>query len=201
MDEQHFCGCTASMMQRIGAWSKRRLLVSIQGQLPALTAEAFRAAVSEALASWQAVCPMTFEDAAGRPADLILTAARIDGPAGVLAWSELPDGTDRPLAQRYDTSERFVNATRPGPDQIDIVAVVCHEVGHALGLDHAPQGSADLMAPVYTPGRRTPQPGDVARIRQLYGAPADPGDRPPIVIRIYNADRIEIPGYRVTKEP
>lgn len=214
-DEAHFfCGCRESMTaDAVRAWGKRRLLWTVQGSLPGVTAQNFRAAIDQAFDSWQGVCGLEFAEAAqGQAADIIITAGRIDGQNNVLAWSELPDGSDRPLQQRYDTSERYVVAENPGRSQIDLVAVACHEIGHAIGLEHAAQNSPDLMAPTYSPGRRTPQPGDVARIQRLYGparTPPDPNPNPepnpepgagdPVVIRIYGADRVEIPGYRVTK--
>lgn len=207
MDETlHFCGCTESVLAQIGTWGKRTLTYSINGSLPTLSAEEFAQAVGEAFANWEAVCGLTFRPANGERADIVITTGRIDGSGQVLAYSGLPDGSDRPLSQKYDTSERFKNAKNPGQGYIDIVAVATHEIGHAIGLDHSPQGSPDLMAPIYQPGRRTPQAGDVQRIQALYGPPrpATPDPTPvpgqPIVIRIWGAERIEVEGYRVTKE-
>lgn len=197
-----FCGVTEAMMEAVGAWTKRTLRWAIQGTHPTLTAVQFRSAVAEALGSWEDVCGLTFRE--GTPADILVTTGKIDRPGNVLAWSELPDGSDRPLRQQYDTADRFVIAVNPQSGYIDIVAVVCHEMGHALGLEHARNGSPDLMAPVYQPGRRTPQRGDVARIQGLYGPPAptpnpDPAPGDPIVIRIWGAEKITVDGYEVKK--
>lgn len=198
----HFCGTRQSMLDALGQWSKRTLRWAVRGALPTLTPDQFKSAVAEALGSWEDVCGLTFRE--GLPADITITTGVIDRPGQVLAWSELPDGSDRPLTQQYDTSERFVIAVRPDSGYIDVVAVVCHEMGHALGLDHAANGSPDLMAPIYQPGRRVPQQGDVKRIQKLYGPPATtpppavPGD--PIVIRIWGADRVEVEGYDVRKK-
>lgn len=208
MEEYRFCGCTEAMLAQIGAWTKRHLTYSIHGSLPGLTAEEFAQAIRQAFDSWQAVCGLTFSPAEGHRADILITTGRIDTAGQVLAWSELPDGSDRLLQQKYDTSEKFVNAIDPKRGFIDIVAVAAHEIGHALGLDHSPHGSPDLLAPIYAPGRRVPQPGDIQRIQRLYGPPVPrpvppPEEAPtgqPIVIRIWGAERIEIPGYRVTKE-
>lgn len=200
-----FCGVTEAMMAAVGAWTKRTITWRVAGDLPGLSREQFRSAVAEALGSWEDVCGLTFKETS-QEADVTVTTGMIDRPGNVLAWSELPDGSDRPLVQRYDTADRFVIAVRPNSGYIDVVAVVCHEMGHALGLEHAPSGSPDLMAPIYQPGRRTPQSGDVKRIQNLYGKPAptsdpDPTPGEPIVIQIWGADRITIPGYTVTKNP
>lgn len=203
--EFHFCGCTQAMMENIAAWNKKELSVSVAGDLPTLSRAEFTGAVKQALDSWANVCPLKFFISSDNP-DIIITTGKIDGPSKVLAWSELPDGSDRMLRQRYDTSERFVIAVNPAMNTIDIVAVLTHELGHALGLDHAPQGSPDLMAPIYQPGRREPQDGDIARIQKLYGKPqpnnpptGNPND--PIIIKIFlDAGEIQIPGYKVTKE-
>lgn len=208
-DEQHFfCGTHEPFSaDLVKAWRKRTILWSVQGRLPTVSASQFREAVAGALASWEDVCGLRFAEAeAGVAPDVLITAARIDGPSQVLAWSELPDGSDRRLTQRYDTSEKYVVAERPARGMIDLVAVVCHEMGHALGLEHAPAGSGDLMAPTYAPGRRTPQPGDVARIQKLYGPAAPPVPTPspvpagPVVIRIWDASRVEVEGYEVRRK-
>lgn len=202
MSDFYFCGCTETMMENIVAWNKKELTVSVAGTLPTLSREEFAGAVRQALDSWSAVCPLKFTLSSDNP-DIIITTGTIDGPSKVLAWSELPDGSDRMLRQRYDTSERFVIAKNPAMNTIDIVAVLTHELGHALGLDHAPQGSPDLMAPIYQPGRREPQDGDIKRIQKFYGkpipdSPTNPND--PIVIKVYDAREIQIPGYKVIKE-
>ena len=111
------------------------------------------------------------------------TTRRIDGSGQVLAWSEFPAGT-RSVTQKYDTSERFVVAESPTWPQIDLLAVACHEIGHALGLDHDREGSGSLMEPVYKPGRRVPQQRDIMRIQALYGIPDEPKPNPERIARL-----------------
>lgn len=66
--------------------------------------------------------------------------ARIDGPSGILAESELADNTNQPKFQRYDNSERWNAAWLRA-------AVIAHEWGHMWGLEHDSRTSKTLMAP------------------------------------------------------
>lgn len=173
----YFCGSldVRAVRGAAAAWRKREITWRVAGQLPGVGAETFRQAAAHSFAQWAAVTTLAFREAsAGEAADVTVTAGPIDGAFGVLAWSELPDGTDRPLTQRYDTGDRFVLAERPQQGQVDLLAVMTHEVGHALGLEHDAADSGSLMAPTYVAGRRAPQANDVARIQQLYGKPARP---------------------------
>jgi len=45
--------------------------------------------------------------------------------------------------------------------------VICHELGHALGLAHLNFGA--LMAPYYDPNVSKPQAEDIEEISKLYG--------------------------------
>jgi hypothetical protein len=52
------------------------------------------------------------------------------------------------------------------------VSVICHELGHALGLPHLNAGN--LMAPYYDPDVTAPQKGDIEEIVKLYGKRTQP---------------------------
>lgn len=202
-----------------GRWRKLDLTYSIAGSLPGVSSGAFAGAVRRACDSWEAVSPLRFAQVA-TGGDIRITTGRIDGPGKVLAWSELPPGDDRPLTQRYDTGDDYARAT-------GLEEVVCHELGHAIGLTHDGEDSGSLMAPYYRRGLKTPQKRDAERIQALYPerreAPAPtptptptPAPETPagsvVEIRIEYADggqatlscanarRITIPGYRVTRE-
>ena len=62
---------------------------------------------------------------------------------------------------------------------IDLVTVAAHEIGHALGLDHAPAeecshattGDVALMCAFYSGPQRFLGSDDVAGIQALYGTP------------------------------
>lgn len=200
--EHHFCGVSEAQAFRAGPWRKREITWRWAGDLPGLSLADCRGAAAEAFASWQAVCGLTFREVQGAAADITMTTGPIDGPGQVLAWSHLSDGQDRPLLQKYDDGERFVIAVRPPRDRIDLVAVACHEVGHAIGFEHAARDSGDLMAPTYKPGLRTPQQGDQARARAWYGPPLpQPGPAPPgvepAVVTIFDAAGRVLASYKL----
>lgn len=85
----------------------------------------------------------------------------LDNRGGTLAWSELPCGVEAniQLDQMYDEAEDWSYNMA--------VAVMCHELGHALGLPHLAHGN--LMAPYYDPNVTKPQSGDIDEIVALYG--------------------------------
>lgn len=204
-DPYYFCGNIERVGEVTGAWNKRLLFYKIQAQIPGLSEDELEQAYALAFSYWSEVCGLQFQK--NDAPDIRATAGVIDGPSRVLAWSELPAGDDRMLNQKYDSSERFVNSASPPQGKIDIVAVMCHEIGHALGLQHAPQGSPDLMAPIYQPGRRKPQPGDIQRIQALYGPPvpvnppSPPGggpDEPDVLVIIGRSGR-ETARFKLTR--
>jgi hypothetical protein len=65
-------------------------------------------------------------------------------------------------------------------------AVACHEIGHALGLEHRPaaQKTSCLTANV-SPAQRRPDRHDIRQLKNLYGhsdlVPAKPGDEMEII--------------------
>lgn len=110
---------------------------------------------------------------------------RIDGPSGILAWSELADNTNQPKTQRYDAGDNWIlSETFQGG--MDLARVACHEIGHVLGLEHDSQNSGALMAPFIQESVRKPTARDIFRLiglgyaRRTTPIP-DPTDPPPNV--------------------
>lgn len=169
----HICGVPESALAVAAAqvckWPFHQLTWSVADPLPGLSDDAWQEAFRLALSYWSAVCWLDFEYTPNaRTAHILATAGRIDGPSGTLAWSELPCGNPRQLTQKYDTGEqRWVVSESPRGGELDIVRVVCHEVGHALGMQHI--GAGNLLAPTYSASIRRPQPGDVAEMVRRYG--------------------------------
>jgi hypothetical protein len=106
---------------------------------------------------------------------------RIDGRNGILAQSELPIGFTpqftRQISQLYDTGENWTLSGNPPANRIDLGRVMCHELGHAIGIGHITDGN--LMAPMYSTQIALPRNGDVTEARARYGSPAPVSPPPP----------------------
>lgn len=222
----HFCGQIEAVRGNQGRWQK-----ALRGEvitwrwagppLPQLGDREVHAAVEEALANISSCAGLRFaQTRQGMTADITMHTGPIDGPKGILAYSHLATGDDRPLSQKYDRDEKLVIAVRPPQGYLDFLAILTHEWLHALGLDHDREGSGALMEPAYVPGRRTLQPPDVVRLQGLYGSPLPslPPSPPPtaggagsqveiqldgprrVVLQVSDARQIVIPGYKVVRE-
>lgn len=174
LNNPHRCG----MPDQIGTdncrWNRKDVTWQASLQLQQMTTVAAAEIFNRACLQWNAVCGIRLQPASGINADIHAEAGRgrrddFDGPGGVLAWSEMPCGRERQLQQRYDRDERWSNSM--------LLAVVCHEVGHAIGIPHIQAGN--LMAPYYDPDITGPRDGDVAEAVRRYGQPAGPVDPVP----------------------
>lgn len=162
-------------------WRKRDLRLFVKGYLDGLSHQDQDSIYMEALNDWAHVCDKKFSQVGSiAQADIIVDVGRgrqdgFDGPGGTLAWMTLGTNNDNPILGKFDPGENW--SKDPNRD-IYLKAVACHEFGHALNLDHAPQNSGALMAPFYS--RRVPKPTDhdIRRIQSLYGPPVG-GPQPP----------------------
>lgn len=155
----------------INRWGKRELTIQVVGSLGTLADDVFRAGVSEAARLWSEVCDLEFS-LVEQGGDLILDTGVIDGPGRTLAYFELPpsDGFAGRLKGRADDSERW-NQTIP------LVPVICHELGHGLGLGHT-NAPRQLMNPTLSQIAK-PQPAwDVPQVIARYGPPKTPPPSP-----------------------
>jgi hypothetical protein len=148
-------------------WPHKNITYYSQLNLPGLTADDIKLAYDTAFAQWSAVCDIDPIRVDGPGvANIFAKSGKgksdgLDDRGGTLAWSELPCGVtaQMQLDQMFDEAEDWSFEMA--------VAVICHEVGHALGLAHL--GKGNLMAPYYDPNVRTPQKGDIAEMVALYG--------------------------------
>lgn len=167
LDNPRRCGMPDMMQNRDCKWN--RLAVTWQASLllRQMSSQQAAAIFDTACRQWNAVCGIQLQPASPRAPDIYAKhgsgrADDFDGPGGVLAWSEMPCGNrERQLQQRYDDAENWT-------DQF-LLAVVCHEVGHAIGIPHINNGN--LMAPYYNPSVTRPQAGDIAEAVRRYGPP------------------------------
>lgn len=146
----------------------RGLAWTLQGDLPGLAHAAFLDTLRRAFTRISSVCGLTFREASG-DANIIVTTGPIDGASGILAQSALPPAD--PCEQRYDSAEQW-NKT------INLLPVVLHELGHALGLQHDPQPGA-LLSAYYSPSIQDYTSRDIQRLQALYGPPVVKPPDPP----------------------
>lgn len=148
-------------------WPHENITYFAQLNLPGVTDEQVKLAYDVAFSQWAAVCninPIRVDSPA--TANIYARSGKgrgvgLDDRGGTLAWSELPCSVNEQmqLDQMFDEAEEWSFEMA--------VAVICHELGHALGLAHLSKGN--LMAPYYDPNVRTPQKGDIAEMVALYG--------------------------------
>lgn len=133
-------------------------------------------AYQNACESWNKVCgiKMRLSQSGG---NIVSSAGRIDGSSGTLAWSYLPgvpSGMKEQLKQLFDISERWTEQW--------LQEVACHEVGHAIGLDHSPDKNALMYPYSHNGSLPVPQAWDIAEGVKRYGPPVavPPGNPPPV---------------------
>lgn len=157
------------------AWPTRRITIDYLTPLGPWSRDEMRRKLLAAGSVWAQASGLTVDLASEQP-HIAAATCRVDGPSGTLAWSELPCGGVQQVRQCYDTSERWVDDPSAPEGSIDIISVLIHELGHALGLDHAPE-QGNVMYAYYSGPRRELGPWDIAEIRRRYGdaAPSPPG--------------------------
>lgn len=153
-------------------WPMAKITYYHEVRLPGCTPEQVAKAFDIAFAQWAQICdiePTRVQES--NKANIYARSGtgkkhHLDGAGGTLAWSELPCGVHEniQLDQMYDEAEDWSFNMA--------VAVMCHELGHALGLPHLSWGN--LMAPYYDPNVTEPQAGDVEEIVKLYGKRKQP---------------------------
>lgn len=214
IQEPRFCKDPDIMPVRQGIckWQTKDVSFSVIEWPNVFSKQEYEEAAIEAMNRWAKVCGLRPQFLGDDPRAMIVLGKRaIDGPYGVLAESELPCGRVKQCRQWYDTGEQWAIFTGSGPGgkRIDLVRVMAHELGHALGMNHI--GAGNLLAPVYSANIWLPQKGDIAEMVGRYGtpAPAKPSDpQPPTpgtddnpedftTIRFKGPFTAE--GYRVTK--
>lgn len=211
-----FCGHPDVMPEtaELGKWPQLNIKYGFRNYNAQLDKATIQAAARWAFDQWQLVCGIqaAFTENINE-ASIAIEFNAIDGPQKVLAYSELADGTNNQKSQRYDNAEAFVYSATPGQFEIDLGRVMCHEIGHALGIPHIENGN--LMQPIYSLTIRTPQAGDIREATSRYGKPTSTGGgggtgggtpvpASPFRIVIEGAgalNAMEATGFRVTKLP
>lgn len=161
--------------QAISKWSKLDLTYVFVNGTSALPGDREQALVRAAFDLWAAETPLTFTEVNNRnDADIEVGWATgnhgdgdpFDGPGRILAHATFPNPyADRQVILHFDDDERWVDSNR---QNVDLLTVAAHEIGHVLGLDHSSDSDA-LMFAAYQGPRRFLGEDDIAGAQALYG--------------------------------
>jgi len=140
--------------------------------------------IRQAFELWAQQTPMTFTEVTNQAeADIVIGWASgehgdgdpFDGAGDVLAHASFPNPyDDRLVFLHFDDDERWVNSDS---QNVDLLTVAAHEIGHTLGLDHSNDPNA-LMYPTYSGPHRFLGSDDVAGVQSLYGVASAPQPGP-----------------------
>jgi hypothetical protein len=175
-----FCGLPdrAPMRAEINKFPTLEVTYANAAAVPGFTLAQTQEITDMACAAWGKVSGLKLKRG-GSNATIWLQVGRIDGKNGTLAWSEL---ARRPRThQMYDAAEPWKRGQ--GWDAvnypaIDLLVVMAHELGHALGLDHAP-GTGNLLSPIYSPSNATIGAWEINEMQKRYGKPEVAPNEPP----------------------
>jgi hypothetical protein len=193
------CGHPDVMANMSGqcAWPMTQVTWNQAIQLSQLPPDRVQAVIAQAYQQWADICGIepTFVNDPNQANIFSRQGSgrrdQLDGPMGILAYSELPCGvaSNTQLHQVYDADENWSESM--------LLAVACHEIGHALGLQHSTKGN--LMAPYYDPNITKPQAGDIAEMVARYGQPKPkPVPTPtPTPVPGDTGDEVVVPGGQV----
>lgn len=173
-----FCALTESDLAGVTTacrWSFPDVLVCQHLHLGGLGPASCDAVLQDILAQYNTACGLNAKATPNASmANIFSQAGQIDGPMGILGVSYLPCGnTDRntQLSQTLDVAELW-------PEQQLLLRVWLHEMGHAFGLQHAPEGSGAVMEP-YLTGYTNLQGPDIQELQARYGPPLIAPASPP----------------------
>ena len=170
----------------ISQWDKTDLTYAFLNGSADLPGEEEQQVVTEAFGLWAAQTPLTFTEVSEpSQADIVIGWASgdhgdgdpFDGPGDVLAHSSFPNPySDRQVIMHFDEDERWVDSTT---QDVDLLTVAAHEIGHTLGLDHSRDPSS-LMYPSYSGPHRFLGDDDLVGIHSLYGIASRPEPVPEV---------------------
>ncbi len=162
----------------------------------------------QSLREFESVIDVKWSRAASRnSADLIVSVGegsgdQMDGPGGVLAWCQIPQGDDRPILMKFDKGDNWIKSADFGQRGILYGNVDKHEKGHGHGMLHI-SGKTALLNPFYAPSVSTLLDPDKEALLALGYAKATTPPPPPTgsqTITIQITGKVvsaSIPGVRV----
>ena len=175
---------TISKYRAISQWGKTSINYYFINDTDKLNGDIEKDLVRNAFGLWADETPLTFNEVSvSSQADILIGWASgehgdgdpFDGPGDVLAHASYPNPYDnRQVFLHFDDTERWVNSDA---QNVDLLTVAAHEIGHNLGLDHSSDPGA-LMYPSYAGPHRFLDNDDIAGIQSLYGLASQPSNAP-----------------------
>jgi len=175
---------TAARFRAISQWGKTNLTYYFANGTSKINGNIERDLIRAAFQLWADETPLTFNEVSdSAQADIIIGWAEgehgdgdpFDGPGDVLAHASYPSPyQERQVFLHFDDAERWVDSNT---QNVDLLTVAAHEIGHNLGLDHSNDPNA-LMYPSYSGPHRFLGNDDVAGVQSLYGLAAQPAESP-----------------------
>ncbi len=173
-----------SKYRAISQWGKTNISYFFVNGTNKISGETERDLIRAAFKLWADETPLSFNEATGSAqADILIGWAEgehgdgdpFDGPGDVLAHASYPNPyNEKQVFLHFDDAERWVNSET---QNVDLLTVAAHEIGHNLGLDHSNDPNA-LMFPSYSGPHRFLGNDDVAGVQSLYGLAAQPAESP-----------------------
>lgn len=175
---------TSLSYRAISKWGKTDITYYFINETEKIAGDTERDLVREAFQLWQNETSLTFTETNDpNSADILIGWAEgnhgdgdpFDGPGDVLAHASYPNPyEDRQVFLHFDDAERWVNSES---QNVDLLTVAAHEIGHNLGLDHSNDPNA-LMYPSYSGPHRFLGDDDIAGVQSLYGFASQPAPSP-----------------------
>ena len=168
----------------VSAWDKTNVTYFFENGTGKITGDHEQDLVRSAFGLWAAQTPLTFTEAGSADnADIVISWASgehgdgdpFDGPGNVLAHASYPNPyAKRQVFLHFDDDEHWVDSET---DDVDLLTVAAHEIGHTLGFDHSKDRSA-LMYASYSGPHRSLGKDDIAAAQSVYGARAQAPSQP-----------------------
>lgn len=175
-----------SEYRAIAQWGKLEITYFFVNGTGKISGEDENSLVQQAFDLWARQTPLKFSEVTDRSrADIVIGWATgehgdgdpFDGPGDVLAHASFPNPyDDRGVFLHFDDDERWVNSNS---QNVDLLTVAAHEIGHTLGLAHSDDPDA-LMYPSYSGPHRFLGQDDIAGAQSLYGAASAPPPAPDV---------------------
>lgn len=180
------CGCRDDSITETARWRQRELTYYVESYLEGLSnlSRADQDDIQrQVFTHYEANIDVKWTRVSNRnQANLIIGTGEgrgdgFDGPGGVLAWCQLPNGSISQIVMKFDRSDSWhkVNAGQRG---ILYPNVLAHELGHGHGMLHI-NGPLALLNPIYNASVGTLLQPDVAALLALGYPKATAPTQPP----------------------